>query len=52
MNPKVQLERMDWENCRNTAKDIIRSAKMSYLNGTLMLKYAEKQLKKYPEVKK
>ena len=45
----VELERMDWENVKEKCNELIRSAILQKRQGELMLKEAEKELKKFPE---
>jgi hypothetical protein len=49
---KVELERMDWEHVKESAKQMIRSSKLQIINAEFMLRSALNELKKYPEVKK
>ena len=48
---KVKLERMDWENTKETATRLCREAQMQLINAELMLSKAEEELSKYPKQK-
>jgi len=51
MTDKVELERMDWEQVKESSKSAIRTAMLNYELGMLSLKKAEEELKKFPDEK-